>query len=438
MNIESKIGAYLNEKMPVLFYNSIKKTYLLLYAYGFKLLDSLFILLFTIPCRLNAKRPPIAKSVVLVVTNVNPRVIKMGYGLKSAGWYVVLLYLNDFKFDSTLSFDETHQYNTRYTALLEALKYTPIAFHIFSSWYFDVAYLFIKCKPGKIVFDDYDVLAGIVKEEFVKNNYPKQMEKERFCLENCDGLCCRDYETEWAEKKLGYRIKGERILLFDSCFGIEKKERRKENRNSIHVVYCGGMNIEKYTPPERMGTCIGLFLARSFSKQNIHFHLYPPIGEFLKSDQSSLENKFMDIYSDYVDFEKRTKYFHLHYPVPYNQLLDELRQYDFGILISNQAIDVLDNDYRYERQNKYMMPNKIFDYIDAGLVPIVHSNTEFVSAVLDRYNIRVDAKKEYFEDKGYKLSEFLTPEMKENLETAKKELSISNQIHRLVDFYNRI
>ena len=48
--------------------------------------------------------------------------------------------------------------------------------------------MLIHNKLGKIVFDDYDVMAGMVKENFVRKRYPDNLELERFCLENADGL----------------------------------------------------------------------------------------------------------------------------------------------------------------------------------------------------------------------------------------------------------
>src|SRR5204863_17563 len=74
-------------------------------------------------------------------------------------------------------------------------------------------------KPWKMVFDNTDQLAGMVRPGYLRANFPWQLGLERFCLENAQGLRCRDLGPAYARRHLGYRFRGKTLYFPDYAWG---------------------------------------------------------------------------------------------------------------------------------------------------------------------------------------------------------------------------
>ena len=150
-----------------------------------------------------ARRPRQSNQIVFVSDRPSSREAKLAHGLRQAGWQVVLLYKTPPAFEAARYFQHAHGYRDEWEALAWCARYRPVAFHVFSTWEFDVAARLVRHRPGKIVFDDYDVMVGMLREEYVGRDFRRQVALERYCLENADGLCCRSLETQFAKRHLG-------------------------------------------------------------------------------------------------------------------------------------------------------------------------------------------------------------------------------------------
>lgn len=75
---------------------------------------------------------------------------------------------------------------------------------------------------GKIVFAAYDLMNDGYVQVSEKDNL-----KERYCLENADGIVWRWFSKEYLEEKKGFVYKGKSIQLLDYCkgFNIDGKRR---------------------------------------------------------------------------------------------------------------------------------------------------------------------------------------------------------------------
>ena len=135
--------------------------------------------------------------------------------------------------------------NFKYNGLLKALwlsrKFNPLVYHVFSSWNFDIAYGLIKKKIGKVIFDDYDVMAGMVFKDFAAEHYPGQIKKEKYCLEHANGICCRSLETQYAKRKLKYNIRCPRIFFPEYVWG-RYSELKKDVSKMNTLVFAGSVN----------------------------------------------------------------------------------------------------------------------------------------------------------------------------------------------------
>ena len=367
--------------------------------------------------------------VVLVADLVYPRVCKIGYGLRSAGWTVVLLHRDNptmFVGDISICFDETHCYGTAEEAVGLAFGMKGSLFHVFSVWNFDVAALLIRHKPGRVIFDDWDVIAGMVSDEFADSRYPGQRLLEKYCFENADGVCSRCLEPQYARRHLDYRFRGKPLLLLDSCWDFpDQGAQQPAGGDELHVAYVGSVNVEKRYAKGALMDDFYLDFARDLASSRIHFHIYP--------NPFRCQN-FADDYSEHIDLSLTSPYFHFHAPLSNDRIGAELARYDVG-LITDYSPKLHKRTGGYNVLKYYYCgSNKIFDYMDAGLGTII-SDYKMMDYFLHRTGVGVFS---YLEDvKGKLLSEpgGYWKGLKENARRAKSRYSIKKSAPRLIDYY---
>jgi len=156
--------------------------------------------------------------VALVCDVINPRVVKIAFGLNEVGWQPVLVHSVAADAAAYISFfSAAYSYSSPDEALHIVSELSPHIVHVFSSWDFKVATHLIHYAPHKVVFDNYDQLIGMLNPEMAAA-CPEQIESERFCIENAAGNCCRSLELLWAKRKEGYVPKGPAIFFPDYCW----------------------------------------------------------------------------------------------------------------------------------------------------------------------------------------------------------------------------
>lgn len=304
-----------------------------------------------------------AKQAVFLCDMPSTRVAKIAYGLSKIGWQVILLHRHEPIFDPTQCFGSVHKYGDANEALLLSCLYAPAAYHCFSSWGFEVAKLVTRLRPGPIVFDDYDMFAGGLQPEFAKEAADK-IADEKFCLENVDGICNRSLTMQMPKKHLQYKIRGKPIFFPEYCWnrGSENGFRlRPKRKDGIHMVFVGDCGARFFDDPEKIGCCDKEFID-AVTARGLHFHIYP----FYDFKQS-----FADAMRDYIQLANENRYFHIHRPVPCDQLISEISQYHFGIHAHGERVMTHGSWAYTPLAFQYHMNNKMFDYMDAGLVPVM-------------------------------------------------------------------
>ena len=296
---------------------------------------------------------------VVIITNRSShgRCYKLAYGLKLCNYKVILLHsdqsFSNFDGEIKVLFDEIQIFNSVEDVLFKAIKYRPIAYHIFCCWDYNLAKYFIKMNPGVVVVDTFDVLGGFVRPDIL-SNYPSQEKAERFCLEHSDGICCRDLRTQYLKRHLGYRL-STRLLWPEYCWPTGFTARLSNKHPDKHVVYVGGMELNQDS--------VGAFqydLALLLSKAGIHFHIYPPLPCILPELKRRM--------SDVIPLELM-KYVHIHDTVSFMDLVKELSTYHVGIIISTKHVGYGDEHNTYFKFTEdYFLAGKIFDYHEAGLL----------------------------------------------------------------------
>lgn len=315
--------------------------------------------------RATAGRPATPRLAVLVSESVGTRICKIGYGLKSAGWKTVLLHRRAPPADPGKCFDELRRYETPAEALVLATDYRPVAFHVFANWNYNAAALFVRHRPGRIIFDDYDVLVGTLRDNYTRA-YQREIRLERFCLEGADGHCCRDLELRCA-KRADYRLAGKRVLLHDCCWGNHRPQqvRRVQPEAGFHIVNCGNVPIgtqrEWSLHQEELSGVTRRLLAQGLCTPSVHFHIYTTTGAWSGADRRGKTPS--------ANVEGVPMFVTLHDPVRPDELPAALQQYDAGLYdVAVGANPPTYNEWKF----RYTSGNRVFDYLDAGLPVVVH------------------------------------------------------------------
>ena len=340
-------------------------------AHIYRLRFHIITILAIIASMIAARRPRTQRQVVFVSDRLQIRPIKLAYALKEAGWQVILLHRGVPTFDASRYFAEIHQYWNPWEALWLAAKYTPIVYHVFSSWNFFVAAIFMRHKPGKIVFDNADLLTGMVREEILRR-YPQQAELEQYCYANAEGLCCRDLRTQYLKRHLRYHLP-KRILFPEYCWPAEKFQRAPKLTDGIHVVYAGNLELDPDSPVGYQYE-----LAALLSQNRIHFHIYPPFPQHAVDLRLNM--------SRYLATCGNPDFVHIHDTIPPDSLAEELSKYHYGILISTKKVDYgNDHNTYYQHAADYFVAAKIFDYMDARLFTFTQ-NGRFLRFILEKHH----------------------------------------------------
>jgi len=342
--------------------------------------------------------------IVVIADKILHRVAKIVHGLEKSGCNTVLLFKYEKGFHQDI-FKISFQYKSKLGALWLAYKFKPIAYHVFSSWNFDTAYALIskKHKLGKIVFDDYDVFAGMVNEGYANKHFPGQYKKEKYCLENADGICCRSLETQYGMQKLRYKYKGKRIF-FPEYMWEQKNYADKYTSKRKTIVYAGNFDSN------------ARLVAIELKKIGWNLEIFPTFGA--KYNTQDLPDN-MIIYKT----------------VPFNELIATLSTYYYSIQIPIKMKVNYQKVYTSEKR-KYSIAGKLFDYMEAGLKVII-SDELFQKWIMQRYQFAITV------NENNPLQEITTKlQDKNNLIEADitmvKHLTLKSQIKRLINFYNTI
>lgn len=357
-----------------------------------------------------------SKKIVFVIGMLTPRVIKIAQALKNMG-YILEVYAYPNGAMREICLEELRNLNIACVAcktMWELLYYLLISdgkvVHIFTHMgnaHNDRIVIQLKALLPPIVYDEYDIAGGCytnVSEETICN--------EKYCLENAGAICNRGFEIEYLKKEYSYRIVNPVIQFQDYC--SENQYYKKSDTQELSLCYVGGIALH---PEFHEGF---MKIAQKCEYNHCHFHIYPAVFK-------------EDAYDAYIEMEKKNKYFHFHQPVPYEKLVREIMQYDYGIFpLCRQALESSTWTYNTHEKLVYCVTNKYFDYLDAGL-PIIAAHSY--------------KQVQFFEELGVILSWTVDDydfgelhrrkrELKEKVLVEREKLKMSNRIHELLELYD--
>jgi len=335
--------------------------------------------------RRNRERKPSGREIVFIADHPTPRDAKVSQALRDRGWRTVLLLRKTPSYDPLAFFDQVEHFRDHWEALLKASMFAPVAFHVVACWSFRTAATLIRYRPGKMVFDNTDQLGGMVRPEYLRFTFPWQLGMERYCMENADGLRCRDLAPSYARRSLGYRIRGKTIYLPDFGWG-KLASRRPLAERELSVAFCGGMAVEKLNNEDPYN--LYLDIAKGISGGGVPFHLYATVG--------LSPGGFEDTFSEYLGWSRQHPALQVHRPVSPQSVAEELSQYTFGLYVWGSRLHLQgDSPIHFHCRKDVTMGSRFYDYVEAGLQIITHDG-RLASWLVRRYGLGFRASEELF------------------------------------------
>lgn len=369
------------------------------------------------------------EAVLFVTSQLRQREIKMASALKSRGWAVGLIYYDMTPFKPGSYFDFSYQVSSARKAYCKAAELAPRLVHVFSGAIDDYVSLFCQNKIAPVVIDLNDVFTPSLMSYCPERYIPT---KEVLAL--ADGFCARDLQVKCAERYDACKIPAELVFYPEYCWNKTLGQKLKKAKEEVHVVSVGTVSLETYG----MYDCCYLELVKLFLNQEIHFHIYPP-WSYRKDFSQNANASFQRDYAQFLELEKQSPYLHIHESLPAENLVEELKQYDYGII--SGGFEGFGQRYTHFKpsyvQNCYS--GRISDYLDASLPVLINEEVVFDYWLLKRHGVSVDLKgilKPGFKSQLQALK--LCSRLKANVATAVHKLSIGNNAPRLERFYSRI
>ena len=361
------------------------------------------------------------KQFVFVVEDFTPRVVKIVRALKKNGKNVLILASDVMKHSYNIGIDNELQeiadeyriYDSVEELLFLVMQRNRITIHIFSQCCrLIIACILVKLKEhiGKVIFENYDIVNG-----FYTNVPQFQLEQEKYCLENADGICYREYSLEYLVNELNLKISPNTFRFWDYC-SVGTFPVKESIKKELSICYAGNVITEEEYP-----NCpfAGFMKMANICEQNrCHFHVYPT-----RWDEK--------IYQKYIERDKNSLYFHFHKTIPYDELISELSQYDYGIVLT--CDNVWDNEclgYNTKYKYIYAATNKFFDFLDAGL-PIVAAIPLEMAQFLSNKGVLLKWTNEQY-DFDYLLK--MRETMRKDVLIVREELNIQKHIQDYIDF----
>lgn len=308
--------------------------------------------------------------VVFITSSARARELKLAHAARLCGDRVTLVSTRPCE-GTAAYFDAQHVARDCWEALDLLDELRPDVVHLFANY--GIAYLLpvLLAAPVPVVYDPYDCMRGMFAPQYRRSWL--DLAAERLCLSRAAHLCARSLEPLYLRRRFGYRLPPTTYFP-DYCWGTPhgRAPRVVNEGERLRVVYCGGIWPEDRYAPEEYGYAQFIQLGRTLAKQGIELHLYPapwPVRE-----------PFERFFALYLAEADTNRFFHLHRPLPPEKLRDELAQYDAALFLYGGHSQVMHGRIT-EAKMHYSAANKLFDYIEAGLVVLLHGGWHQVGLV---------------------------------------------------------
>ena len=235
-------------------------------------------------------------------------------------------------------------------------------------------------------------------------------------------------------EKKGSKFQGKSIYFLDYCNGdlfSDYNEMCMEEDNTIKLVtvysnpsiallgdYVNG--VKGYAVTAKLKDIL-----ERIKGENCCFHLF----SYYVSDEALRECKQLE--KDYKEFKLWVGYGH-------KQVLDRLKEYDYGCMLETGGAEIPDTHYANEVETGFFRKRiamaKHFDYIEAGL-PVISTFPKKQCEELEKTGALIKMNLDTLDIEDLRINK---NKYRERVKLAKQELSIEKQIERLIQFFDEV
>ncbi len=326
------------------------------------------------------------------------RVIKLSKALNREGVRVKFLWLNAQRHLELLNYShplfELHQMNGRLQAIRMLVNEPCIHLSLYNGRY-SMAFMLSVAGHRRWILDSYDVLLAYTDSPLQSSSVKLWIEE--WCVARAPAVCSRSLEWQLLKKK-GVKIK--QILFFpeypETVLSQEKNAQLFKQSGLQKMIYGGGLHESMLKPIVHL--------------LNVNLQAQLTVCAARKS----LER--LPSYAKAKALEKQGQLTCLG-RLPYAEYIKLCRQHNIGVLIEFNAFII---------KEPYAMANKVFDYIEQGLIVLINEN-HFCYRLLKRYVPII----------GYKGSKQGNLHYNPVAVNSVKRLLMKNNIKRLITFYEK-
>jgi hypothetical protein len=363
------------------------------------------------------------RRVVFISERPGQREAKLAFGLRQAGWDVILIHREPPSFADRSNFSEFQQFSSPWQAVELAHHAKAHLFHAFASNCDDTCTLLVDHKPGRVIIDFYDHFHSVADGvPALEARYAVDIARQHYCIEHADAVCCRDLQMQYGRRATGL-ARGSPLIYFpEYCWNSTPLPQPRADE-AIHIVQAGWMGFE--TRGFEDSGCFRLL--ERFVNAGCHVHVYihpafPPVGS----------KDFETLFADYLRLAAATERVHLHPTVPADKLIEELSKYDFGFNLINAMV----LDIPWQTMNPRRLPHcgssRMFDYLDAGLCLLLSPQLKLMIRQFRVTGMVVDGCALL---RSGHILKGLQRAPRDHVAAARERLSIRRHIHRLTAFY---
>lgn len=329
-------------------------------------------------------------------------------------------------------FDVVHIYDNYYELANILKEVKPYLIHVQGSM-LGSDFLCILAKllsKTKVIFEFYDVPSLFISREdsisvWGKKNTELGFFAEQYACENADGIIL-GYSREAADiLKKRYDIKAP-ILEFHSYVYTEFTSHKNHTKYShedgkIHLVL-GGFVASSNLPKKIFGDAQYHELIKEITKQGMCLDLY--------TSPHFSSTKFEKYYSDYIAISKENSLFKFMAGVCPSKAASEFSKYDFGMMsiLYNQGVSISES-------TNTRLPGRFFLYLEAGLPILTCEELKYVAKIVRKYEIGIVVSQKDVYNLSKVISTYDYEKLKNNVITARENLSMETHINTLLRFY---
>lgn len=262
----------------------------------------------------------------------------------------------------------------------------------------DVHELLTLHKTGYHTFDN---------EKLIK----KYAFEEKVAIECSDArVYVSDGVRDYVHQK--YDVDEEYEMVFYNYISQKVLPRRFKpilSTKEIHIVYVGTITSKVYGSHYDLRE---MFL--EIARNKMHIHIYP-----VRDDEA------------YIKLSKENPYIHYHKRLPRTTLLKEISKYHFGWAAFYDGLN--------KEHLKMAFPNKILDYVGAGLPVITFNQHETIARFIRRHKLGITLSDISELDKLKKVVKDGTlNEIRRRAKKLRYEFTVERKIPSLLEFYSKV